>query len=54
MWVANNIVVIFIRVYLKKDSPIYSGFNGERSFIKIQLDRDRFSFFFFQIQDFIT
>lgn len=28
MWVANNIVVIFIRVYLKKDNPIYSGFNG--------------------------
>lgn len=28
MWVANNIVVIFIRIYLKKDSPIYSGFNG--------------------------
>lgn len=28
MWVAINIVVIFIRVYLKKDSPIYSGFNS--------------------------
>lgn len=54
MWVANNIVVIFIRVYLKKDSPIGIQWFSKRSFIKIQLDRDRFSFFFFQIQDFIT